>query len=84
MNFTLGNLISSQLFDAASDALPDLSSSISRGEFEPLLEWLRTNVHAHGRRYPADELVERATGSPLSSAPFLNYIRTIANDVYGV
>ncbi len=82
--YTLGNLISAQLYDAADEAVPDLSGAIASGNFAPLLEWLRSNVHVHGRRYSASELVERATGRPLSSTAFLTYIRSITKEVYGV
>lgn len=82
--YTLGNLIAAQLFAAAGEQLDDLSGQIARGEFAPLLEWLRENVHRHGRLLTADEIVERATGAPLSSRPFLEYLGSVTRDVYGV
>jgi carboxypeptidase Taq len=82
--YTLGNLVAAQLFDAATEAIDDLPSRIAAGDFQPLLAWLRENVHQHGRRLSADELVKRATGAPLSSEPFLAYLRTTASEVYGV
>lgn len=82
--YTLGNLVAAQLFDAAGDSIGDLPARLAAGDFAPLLAWLRDNVHRHGRRYSASELVERATGSPLSSAPFLDYLRNTAHEVYGV
>lgn len=82
--YTLGNLVAAQLFDAASGAIGDLPDHIAAGDFEPLLAWLREHVHAHGRRLSADELVERATGAPLSSTAFLAHLRTTAGEVYGV
>jgi carboxypeptidase Taq len=82
--YTLGNLVAAQLFDAATAAIDDLPGRISTGDFAPLLEWLRENVHQHGRRISADELVIRATGAPLSSAAFLDYLHATANEVYGV
>jgi carboxypeptidase Taq len=82
--YTLGNLVAAQLFDAATEAIDDLPSRIAAGDFQPLLAWLRENVHQHGRRLSADELVQRATGAPLSSEPFLAYLRTTASEVYGV
>ncbi len=82
--YTLGNLVAAQLFDAATAAIDDLPGRIAAGDFEPLLDWLRDNVHRHGRRLSADQLVERATGVPLSSTPFLQYLRSTANEVYGI
>ncbi len=82
--YTLGNLINAQLFTAARAALGDLDAMFARGEFAPLLGWLRENVHAHGARYTATELVERATGRPLSAADFLADRAATAASVYGV
>ncbi len=82
--YTLGNLVAAQLFDAATASIDDLPGRIAAGDFRPLLDWLRDNVHRHGRRLTADELVERATGAPLSSAAFLAHLRATAGEVYGV
>ena len=40
-----------------------------------LLAWLRKEVHIHGRKMNAENLVKRVTGSPLSSSAFLNYLK---------
>ncbi len=63
--YTLGNLIAAQLYGAAERALGDLEALFARGEFAPLLGWLRENVHALGHR-PAKEVVLAATGAPPS------------------
>src|SRR5207302_7023456 len=63
--YTLGALIAAQLFAAARAALPGLADAIGRGEFAPLLAWLRQTVHAQGSLLSTAELVEQATGAPL-------------------
>ena len=51
--YTLGNVIAAQLWDAHARATcPDLDGQIERGDFTPLREWLRENVHRHGRKFP--------------------------------
>jgi carboxypeptidase Taq len=75
VGYTLGNLISAQLLDAAGRALPDLDAGIAAGEFAPLLGWLRENVHRHGRKLTPDELVQRATGRPIEAGPWIAYAR---------
>lgn len=74
--YTLGNVIAAQLFDVAHHALPDLDSHLTQGDTTPLLGWLRHNVHQYGRIYDPEDLVRRATGSPLSVAPYLTYLRS--------
>lgn len=82
--YTLGNLYSAQLYEAARRALPGLEAGFERGEFAPLREWLRVNVHQHGRRWLPAELIERATGEKPSSAAFLRYLRAKCSAIYGV
>lgn len=82
--YTLGNLAAAQFFDQASADLGELPGQIARGEFRPLLDWLRTNIHRHGRRYPAADLVRRVTGQPLGHASLMKYLRAKLSALYGL
>ncbi len=82
--YTFGNLYAAQLWEAMGAAQPDRDERIARGDFAGVLEWLRTNIHAHGRRYPAEELCERVTGSRLDPAPLMRHLEEKAKAVYGV
>lgn len=73
--YTLGNLYGATLFAAAGRELGDLDAMIARGEFAPLLGWMREKVHAHGRRWPGGELCRRAAGRGLNVDDFLNHLR---------
>ena len=77
-----GNL--DKLFDQAKKDLGDLDAQFARGDFAPLLGWLRENIHRHGQRYRAPELVQRITGKPLSAEPLLAHLRQNARELYGV
>ena len=63
---------------------PDLYRCVATDGSLTDLEWLRENVHRHGCRYTADELLQRATGSPLVPEPFLEYARAKVDALYGV
>lgn len=80
--YTLGNLVSAQLFEAADEALGGIDELTRRGEFEPLLEWLRSNIHRHGRNFSPDELVQKATGRALSACPLMDSLRSRYGSVY--
>ena len=73
--YTLGALIAAQLFAAARRAVPELLSTIERGEFQPLLDWLRANIHGKGSLLSTAELIEAATGAPLGTAAFERHLR---------
>jgi carboxypeptidase Taq len=81
--YSLGNVIAAQLWEAARKALPDLDDQFAEGRFEPLREWLRENVHRHGRKYSAAEVVERATGKPIEVGPYVDYLKAKFSSLYG-
>ena len=68
--YTLGAMTAAQLFDAACRAQPSIPIAIGKGDFAPLLTWLRTNVHGQGSRLTGRELLTAATGRPLDPAVF--------------
>lgn len=72
--YTLGAMTAAQLFAAAQKAIVDLPAQISRGDFAPLLAWLRTNVHSKGKFNSYNELMTSATGRPLEVAPFRSHL----------
>jgi carboxypeptidase Taq len=74
--YTLGAMTAAQLFAAAKRADPSIMPSIARGDFSPLLRWLRTNIHGKGSQFSTAELVESASGKPLDAAIFLNHLRS--------
>jgi len=82
--YTLGNLYAAQFAAAADRALGGLATLLARGEFAPLREWLRQQIHRHGRRHEPAELCRRVTGEPLSAAPFLGYLERKLEVVYGL
>jgi len=74
-SYALGNLLAAQLFDAAREEIGSLKDAFADGNFDPILSWLRSNVHTQGKRYRTDELTERVTGTSLSVDPFLDHVR---------
>lgn len=80
--YTLGNIISVQLFDAAVQAHPSIPDEIGQGQFDTLRNWLKDNVNQHGRKYQTQELLERATGKPLTIEPYINYLKKKYGEIY--
>jgi carboxypeptidase Taq len=72
--YTLGAMIAAQLYAAADEADSDIRAGIGRGDFKPLLAWLKANVHGHGSRLSTTEVVTAATGRPLDPACFERHL----------
>ncbi len=73
--YSLGNLNAAQLMAAAGRSVPNLEQCLSAGDYGPLLQWLRSNVHQHGQRFSPSELMKRATGEPTQSKYRIEYLR---------
>lgn len=82
--YTLGNLCAAQFYEQAKQEIPGLEDGFARGNFAPLLTWLREKIHRHGRRYTARQLIHRVTGKGLSSEPLLRHLSSKAAELYGV
>jgi carboxypeptidase Taq len=73
--YTLGAMAAAQIYQAAAAAEPAIPEGIARGDFAPLVDWLRANVHCHGSRLSARELLSEATGRPLDPHAFKAHLR---------
>jgi carboxypeptidase Taq len=82
--YTLGSLYAAQMWEAVVASKPELPGQISAGNFDALLEWLRRNVHAHGRRYAAAEVCRRATGRPLGHGGLMRHLNSKLRPLYRV
>jgi carboxypeptidase Taq len=63
--YTVGNIMSSQLFAAAGKE-PSIEKGLDSGDYAPLRTWLNNNVHQYGRSKSPSEILVAATGSDLS------------------
>ena len=83
--YALGNLISAQLWTKVTADLPDLPEAFEQGEFGALREWLRENLHRHGRKFTPIETLERAAGvGRIDPEPYVRYLRQKIGDIYGL
>ena len=73
--YTLGAIAAAQLFDAAKKADPEILPSIGRGDFTPLLTWLRANVHSKGSLQSMPDLLIAATGRKLDPETYKAHLR---------
>ncbi len=73
--YSLGNIVSLQIWEKVREALPDLEGDFERGEFGRLHEWLQANVYALGRKYTPQETLERVVGSGIDAGPYVRYLK---------
>jgi carboxypeptidase Taq len=73
--YSLGNVMSLQIWERVLDDLPDVYDAIERGEYGELREWLRVRLHRHGRKHLPKEMLERIVGGPIDAGPYLRYLK---------
>jgi carboxypeptidase Taq len=81
--YALGNLYAAQLFYALSREISDWGKQVGQGRFDTILDWLRGNVHRHGRMYSARKLCERITGESLNPRYLLGHLENKFGEIYG-
>jgi carboxypeptidase Taq len=74
-SYTLGALTAAQFYRTAIEANAEIPSAVSAGDFTPLLDWLRANIHAQGRLMNADALIQNATGALLETRFFKDHVQ---------
>lgn len=82
--YSLGNILSIQLFETALAEKPEILSEIESGRFDTLRAWLTDRVYHHGRIFEPVDLIERVTGEPLQSRSYMRYLRTKYGEIYGL
>ncbi|MCX7740061.1 MAG: carboxypeptidase M32, partial [Meiothermus sp.] len=82
--YTLGNLYAAQFFAQAERELGPLEDQFARGDFLPLLEWTRRNIHHQGSRYWPRDLLQRGTAEDLNPGYLLAYLERKFTALYGV
>ena len=82
-NYTIGNVMAAQLYATARTEAP-VAEGLSQADYAPLRHWLTEHVHRHGRRYPRDELLRRATGRTLDPEPYIAGLTEKYTEIYAL
>jgi carboxypeptidase Taq len=73
--YSLGNIISVQIWEKVLSEIPDLHDQFEQGEFGQLHEWLRDRLYVLGRKFTPQETLERVVGGPIDAAPYVRYLK---------
>jgi carboxypeptidase Taq len=73
--YSLGNVMSVQIWERLKEDVADVDERMERGEFDAIREWLGTRLYVLGRKFEPQETIERITGSRIDPAPYVGYLR---------
>ena len=74
--YTMGALAAAQIFAAATKQDDGIKPAIERGDFAPLMRWLRANIHGQASISGTDDILHEATGAPLGTSAFKAHLRS--------
>ncbi len=74
-SYTIGNILAAQFFEAAVAKHPAIPTELAAGKFGTLHSWLKENIYRHGRMYDPGDLIQLATGKPMTTGPYLTYLK---------
>ncbi|MFO8044044.1 MAG: carboxypeptidase M32 [Alkalispirochaeta sp.] len=82
--YALGNLYAAQFLKTIESQLPSMWDEVAVGTTRPVLDWLRTNIHRHGKVRSARQLVRGITGADLDPGFFLRYLNEKYGELYSL
>lgn len=80
--YSLGSFYAAQFYAKAAQDIQNLEKQVEQGNTAPLLQWLRSQVHQHGRFYTSEQLCEQVSGEVLDIQHFLRYLLDKYRDIY--
>lgn len=81
--YSLGNLYAAQFFRVMTRDISDWRKQIQQGRFGAVLDWLKENIHRHGKVYSAQELCTRISGEALNPRYLLDHLERKFGEIYG-
>ncbi len=80
--YLVANLAAAQLATAIDTSCGPLDDLIAKGDFAAINQWLKENIFTYGAQYSTSQLLKSASGSPLSSQPYMDYLQKKYTEVY--
>lgn len=80
--YSLGNIYAASLMAAFGDSDGAGEQARQRGDYGPLLSWLRQRIHQRGNLLDAPALIREASGRPISAAPLVSYLTDKYRELY--
>ena len=82
--YSMGNILSYQIWNALEKDVPNTDELIAKGEFEPILGWLQKHIYSQGRKFTPKQLILNATGEPMNAKYYLDGLGAKYRELYGL
>jgi carboxypeptidase Taq len=82
--YVLGNIYNGQMWASIKKVQPNWQNSLKTGQFGPIRDWLKINVHQMGFWYDPVDLIKKITGEKPNAQYFINYLNEKFTSVFGI
>lgn len=72
--YALGNLYNGQMYHYMLKEIPDYDNFLMKGDINPILNWLRDNVHNKGNIADTEDFMKVVTGEKINPHYFIDYL----------
>ncbi|WP_027415730.1 carboxypeptidase M32 [Aneurinibacillus terranovensis] len=83
-SYSLGNLYAAQILHTLKQEMPGFYGNIAKGEFAPIRQWLKENIHQYGKLYTPNELIKKVTGEELNAKYLVSYLEDKFSKIYNL
>ncbi len=81
--YALGSAFAAQFMEAMRHDF-DVDRALRTNRYDLCMEWLKEHIHRYGCRYPAQEILIKATGRPFDVNVYLDYLEDKYSRLYGL
>ncbi|WP_126427668.1 carboxypeptidase M32 [Brevibacillus marinus] len=81
-SYSLGNVYAAQFAHAMRQQIGDYEQLIAAGEFAPIRDWLRENIHQYGKLKSPAQLLADVTGEAVNADYLVNYLEHKFKAIY--
>lgn len=81
-SYSLGNVYAAQFAHTMRQQLGDYEQMLAAGEFAPIRDWLRENIHQHGKLKSPAQLLADVTGEAVNVDYLVNYLENKFRAIY--
>ncbi|MEK6873557.1 MAG: carboxypeptidase M32 [Nanoarchaeota archaeon] len=80
--YALGTIYAAQLYESLKKSHPKIEQDIEKGDFSKIRLWLNENIHKHGRKMLAEEIIKKICGEGLNPEKYISYLNNKYSKIY--
>lgn len=81
-SYALGYMYAAQFKSKLAEDIPEFEQLIEKGEFQQIIQWLKENVHVHGKRKKPLEIIREVTNEELNVQYLIDYLTDKYETIY--